>query len=135
MLKSLYMTHSYLRKTAWSNLFFLIPFILSIKFGILWYSIVIGVMITISTLFHLSNTFQLRYPDILISTVLIISNFSLLIMGNWKLPYSIFALITALVAITTYYLQFKNHRVFYHNVWHILSALICYFSILTFLAV
>lgn len=122
----------YLRKTAWSNSFFLIPLLLSIKYGILWYSIILGCMIILSSIYHYSNNFRFRYPDIFVSSLLIISNIYLMTLGNWDIPFSVLALITAVIALLVYYLQFKNHRVFYHNIWHILSAAICYFSILTF---
>ncbi len=60
------------------------------------------------------------------------TTFYLINMGNWKLPFSGIAVIVAMLALTVYYLQFKSNRIFRHNIWHILSAGICYFSILTF---
>lgn len=129
------MNSRYLRKTTWSNLFFLIPLTMSLKFGIVYYSYILGAMILISSLFHYSDNFKLRYPDIFISSILIISNFYLIIMGNWKLPFSLFAILIAVLAVLVYCLQFRSRRILLHNIWHILSAAICYFSILTFTAV
>lgn len=129
------MNSHYLRKTTWSNLFFLIPFALSIKFEIFYYSLILGIVIMISTLFHYSNNFKFRYLDIFISTILIISNLYLLSIGGWKLPFSLVTILIAVLAILVYYFQFRSHRILLHNIWHILSAFICYFSILTFLAV
>lgn len=127
------MKHEYLSKTTWSNLFFLIPFIVSIKYEILYYSLILGSTILISSVFHYSNSFKYRYPDVIISLILIISNFYLINAGSWKFPFSLIAIFIAIMAILIYYLQFKRDRVFYHNIWHMLSAAICYFSILTFL--
>lgn len=127
------MNHQYLRKTSWSNLFFLIPFVLSLKLEIFYYSLVLGIMIAISMLFHYSNNFKLRYLDIFISSILIVSNLYLLSIGGWKLPFSLITILIAILAIIVYYLQFKSHRILFHNIWHVLAATICYFSILTFL--
>lgn len=118
---------------TWSNIFFLFPFILSLQFQIFTYSLIIGVMIILSLLFHYSDEKKYFYRDCFISILLMVSNFVLLISGEWQAPYSIIALSSAVLAIYFYIRQYKKGYNFNHGMWHVLSAIVCYYSILTFL--
>ncbi len=119
----------------WSNIFFVFPFILSIINSIYWYSIVIGLMLLLSMSYHYNDERKYFYRDCIISTILMASNFWLLINGDWILPYSFIALSNAVIAIYFYLIQYKSGYNFNHGMWHFFSAFVCYFSILTFLAV
>ena len=76
----------------WSNAFFLIPAFLAFAYHIYWYSLIISLVFTISSYFHFSKEKKLEYVDITSSSLLMISNFTLLIQGHWMLPFSILAL-------------------------------------------
>jgi hypothetical protein len=122
------------RVTVWSNVFFLVPFIYSIQNLIYWYSLLIGLMISVSVVYHWSKEKRFKYQDYSLSTLLIASNFILLISGNWVQPFSTMALSFALVAILFYRRQYnKNSFDVNHGLWHFFSAFTCYCSFLTFI--
>ena len=75
----------------------------------------------------------LNYLDVLFSNLLILSNVVLLFMGHWILPYSVITIIFTLIAILFYFIQSKHYNI-YHSVWHIFSAGICYFSLMTYIS-
>lgn len=120
----------------WSNLFFLIPLAFAISYTINWYSIIIGLVFVISSYFHFYNEKRIEYIDIVSSTTLMLSNLILLFRGHWATPYSVFAIICALIALSFYFYQYKGSRSygFYHGWWHIFSAGVSFFCIATYLS-
>lgn len=120
----------------WSNLFFLIPLVFSISHNLYWYSVVIGLVFVVSSYFHLHDEKKIEYIDITTSTILMISNFILLFQGKWIVPYSIIAVLCAIIALGFYFYQHKGLRGynFYHGMWHIFSAAVSFFCVLTFLS-
>lgn len=119
---------------VWSNIFFLLPLFFAIQNRIFWYSTVIGVMILVSLFYHLSNEKKYFYRDCLVSTILMTSNFILLIFGKWLLPFSMITIFFAIIAIYFYTIQFKKNYNLNHGLWHFFSAIVCCFSILTFIS-
>jgi len=118
----------------WSNVFFLIPLLISINYGLYWYSIIIGVVFIVSSIFHFYNENKiLFYFDVVFSSMLMLSNFVLLFMGHWNLPYSLFAVICALLAFLFYFKQSKNSYNFYHSMWHIFSTGVSLFCLFTYI--
>lgn len=117
----------------WSNIFFVFPFILSVDNSLYWYSLVIGLMLFLSVSYHYNDEKKYFYRDCIISIILMASNFWLLINGNWTPPYSFISLTSAVIAICFYLRQYKKGYNFNHGMWHFFSAIVCYFSILTYL--
>ncbi len=117
----------------WSNIFFIVPFVLSANNSLYWYSTVIGLMLLLSINYHYNDERKYYYRDCFVSILLMASNFWLLIGGNWILPYSFIALTSAVIAIYFYFRQYKKGYDFNHGMWHFFSSIVCYFSILTFL--
>ncbi len=119
---------------TWSNLFFLAPLILAIKYNLYWYVIVLFLVFIISYKFHFSEEDEeLYFLDVVFSLVLMFFNFILLFMGHWILPYSVFAVICAIIALCFYCGRLKNDYGPSHSMWHIFSAGVCLFSLLTFI--
>lgn len=120
----------------WSNLFFLVPLAFSIAHHVFWYSVIIGLVFLISSFFHFHNEKRIESIDVISSTSLMLSNFILLFQGRWILPYSAFAIMCAIIALSFYFYQHKGHRGynFYHGWWHIFSAGVSFFCIATFLS-
>lgn len=120
----------------WSNLFFLIPLAFAISYNLYWYSVVIGLVFIISSYFHFHNEKRIEYIDVTSSTVLMLSNFILLFKGRWVIPYSILAILCALIALSFYFYQHKGTRGynFYHGWWHIFSAGVSFCCVATFLS-
>lgn len=122
------------KKKVLSNMFFLIPFYVSINYNVYWYSIIIGTVFIISSLFHFYNENKvLFYFDVIFSSIIMLSNFILLFLGHWILPYSIFAIICVLIALIFYFKQNSKSYNIDHSMWHIFSALVSLFCLLTFI--
>ena len=118
----------------WSNLFFLIPFAMAVSYGVWWYSIVIGIVFIISSFFHFNEEKKFEYVDVCSSTALMASNFILLFKGHWILPYSAIAIVCAVIAIFFYFRQFKHGYDLNHGMWHIFSAGVSAFCVVTLLS-
>lgn len=117
---------------VWSNLLFLIPLLISIQYGLYWYLFIIGLAFVFSTTYHLRNETMYAFHDFIFSSILIISNFYLLFKGNINSNYSLVALGISVFAIYFQQRALKYSYDFNHGVWHILSALICIFSLISF---
>jgi len=118
----------------WSNIFFVFPLLLSIIKSLHLYSLIIGIMLLLSINYHYNDERKYFYRDCFVSIMLMASNFWLLINGGWLLPYSFIALSCATIAIYYYSKQYKHGYDYNHGMWHFFSAIVCYFSILTFLS-
>lgn len=120
----------------WSNLFFLIPLIIAAFSGLYWYSIILLVVFIVSYDFHFfGEAKEVFYLDVIFSSILMVSNFILLFMGHWLTPYSIIAVLFALVALFFYFRRSKHNYYLNHSLWHIFSAGVCIFCLMTFLSV
>ncbi len=119
----------------WSNLFFLIPLIIAINYNIHWYAIILLLVFIISLDYHFFNEAKsIYYLDVVFSTILIISNLILLFRGNWILPYSLIAVLFAMNALYFYSKKSKSVYYYNHSLWHIFSAGVCIFCLITFLS-
>ncbi len=119
----------------WSNLFFLIPLVVAINYGVYWYAIFMFFMFIVSFDFHFFHEAkQVYYLDVISSSIIMLSNFVLLFMGHWLLPYSIIAVLFALVALFFYFRRSKHDYYLNHSLWHIFSAGVCIFCLITFLS-
>jgi hypothetical protein len=117
----------------WSNLFFLIPFALATSYKVWWYSVVIGAVFIISTTFHFYREKKFVFIDVISSTTLMASNFILLFSGHWILPYSLTAVVFAIIALFFYFRQSKRNYNLNHGLWHIFSAGVSFFCLATLL--
>ena len=118
----------------WSNVFFLVPLAIALWYHIIWYSIVIGMVFIISSYFHFKDEKRLEYVDVTSSSLLMVSNFILLFLGHWTMPYSVAAIVCAVIALSFYARQFKHGYNFNHGMWHLFSAGVSSFCVFTFLA-
>jgi hypothetical protein len=116
----------------WSNLFFLIPFAFAVSYKVWWYGIVIGTVFIISSIFHFYKEQKFVFVDVTSSTLLMASNFILLFSGHWKTPYSLIAVVCAVIALSFYFKQNKSNYNIYHGFWHIFSAAVSFFCVATF---
>jgi len=117
----------------WSNVFFLIPLAMALWYHIIWYSIIIGLVFIISSYFHFKSEKRLEKVDVTSSTTLMVANFVLLFLGHWNLPYSIIAIVCAVIALSFYARQFRYGYNFNHGMWHLFSAGVSSFCLVTFL--
>jgi len=117
----------------WSNGFFLLPFFLALSLNLYWYALIVLVVTIVSYDFHFfSEASEVYYLDVFFSSLLMLSNFLLLFMGYWQLPYSALAVIFALTALYFYFKKSKRDYFWNHSLWHIFSAGVCIFCLLTF---
>jgi hypothetical protein len=119
----------------WSNLFFLIPLVVATFSTLYWYAVILLVVFIVSYDFHFfSEAREVYYLDVIFSSILMLSNFILLFMGHLLLPYSVFAILSALIALFFYYRRSKHDYYFNHSLWHVFSAGVCIFCLITFLS-
>jgi len=116
----------------WSNLFFLVPLLIAAYLGLNLYVAVVGITFLISLLYHMREEDKLLYyADVLFSGILMLANFLLLFMSGWRLPWSAGAVIFAALAIWSYTSKFKKGDSFRHSLWHIFSAGVSLFCLLS----
>ena len=118
---------------VWSSLIFTLPLALAAYFRIwLTAAALIAVIIT-SLLYHRSQGKKFQRLDALFARLLIVSNLWICYLGHFVFPY--FAIVLALILADSYF-YFREERMNYplgHSLWHLFSALITVFSILTFI--
>lgn len=115
-------------------MFFLIPFAFAVSYEVWWYSIVIGIVFIISSIFHFYKEQKLVFIDISSSTILMASNLILLFKGHLVLPYTAIALLCAVIALFFYFRQFEKGYNLNHGLWHVFSAGVSFFCVATFLS-
>ncbi len=120
----------------WSNIFFLIPLALAVFNNLYWYAMVLLVVFIISYDFHFFNQAKdLYYLDVIFSSILMLSNFILLFKGHLLLPYCALAILCALIALFFYFRRAKRDYYLNHSLWHVFSAGVCIFCLMTFLSI
>jgi uncharacterized membrane protein len=102
--------------------------------GVYWYAVICLALFMVSFDFHFfREAKEVYYLDVIFSSLLILSNFFLLFEGHWKLPFSAISIIFALIALFFYFLKSKRNYYMNHSLWHIFSAGICIFCLVTFI--
>ena len=120
----------------WSNLFFLIPLAISMAHGLYWYTIILGAVFVVSFDFHfLKESKKIHYIDVIFSITLMTANLVLLFVGNFALPFSALAIVFASTALFLFFRKSKHNYYINHSLWHIFSAGVYLFCLLTFLSV
>ena len=117
----------------WSNMFFLVPFSLAMRWSVFWYAPIIGLAFLFSCLYHYSDEKHWGKIDILFALVLISSNFILMSLGHLKpIEYVLACIAFALLAGLFYFRQYKYGYNLNHSAYHISSAIICVLCLLIF---
>ena len=65
------------------------------------------------------------------SGLLMFASFILLFVSGWALPWSIGVITTALLALLFYTDKINFSPAVNHSMWHILSAIVCIFCLLS----
>lgn len=116
-----------IKSSVWSNVFFLIPLILSIIFRVYVLTTIITLVIITSVIYHTTNNKKLLIPDKILAYTLIIANLTLLYFVNFKQPYFIIAFFFVIVGI--YFLKIKKKDGWE---WHLSSTIITILCILAY---
>ncbi len=119
---------------VWSNIFFLIPFLLSTYYHLFIQSIFILAVTLFSTLFHIHNEKKWNYFDKISATLLISFNFYLLYLSYFKEPYFLLAIFFVIFAFYFYFTQKKSNYNVHHSLWHLSSAIITILCIFAYVA-
>jgi|SRR3989338_9610772 len=116
-----------------SILAFLIPLFVAF-YNKIWITAITLLGVTIfSFLYHYHDQKRYYFYDNFFAWVLIASNFYICYLGNFSFPYFLFVVVLVFTALYQYfYLQNKDFLL-WHSFWHITSAMITLFSILTYL--
>lgn len=121
----------YRKFIVWSNIFFIIPLLVSIYLDLRAFTIIIGSVSLFSTYYHISEKKELIVVDRLLASLLILSNIVVAYLGYFRFPYFVIAVILVIPAFYFYLRSMKCNRDYNHGLWHIFSSLITLFCLLT----
>ena len=118
----------------WSNLFFLVPFIFALSHQLYFYSLVVGLVIIASVVYHCYNENKFKWLDALLAWLIILINLYYCWIGRFAFPYFYIALILVVPAMQINFFVHPEQKKFnlLHGLWHLLASLICLFSLLTY---
>lgn len=108
----------------WSNIFFLIPLLLSIYYQIWVHSMLIFAVMVFSTFYHIKNEKKWDVVDKTAAISLISFNLYLCYLSNFRQPYFFLALFFVMVAFYFYFKQKKSNYDLNHSLWHLSSVFI-----------
>lgn len=115
-----------------SNLFFVAPLLIAFQQNILWYVPIISLVTIFSFLYHFAPSVHLfELLDRVFAIALIASNLFLCVTGNHHV--SSLVLVALLIPVSFFFLYRKGNYTYNHSMWHLVSAYICTFSILSYL--
>lgn len=123
-----------LKFKVWSNVFFGIPLLLTIYYGLFIHSILISAVIIFSTFFHINNEKKWGILDQTFATGLITYNLYLCYLSDFRQPHFFLALLFVVVAFYFYFKQKKANYDLNHSLWHLSSVVItilCIFAYAT----
>ena len=116
-----------------TNLFFIIPLILTLSYGLYFYGLILFAVIVNSFLFHYYNEKRFIYSDMFFAYSLMICNLFYAWKGGFNYPYFLLAILFAIIALylESRKIKTKKEYNFNHGDWHIISSIIttlCIFS-------
>ena len=114
---------------TWSNLFFLIPLILSIIFKVYFLSLALFAAIISSFLYHLSQEKHYRILDESFAILVILLNIYLCYLFNFGFPYFYLAMLFVGIAFFFYFKEKRTNYNIYHTLWHMSSVIITIFCL------
>ncbi len=115
-----------------TELFFIIPLILTLVEGLYIYSAIITLSIISALLYHLNKEKRFLVLDVILSTTLISTNLYYVYLSSFKFPYFHIALL-ALVASFYFWMRAqKSNYDFNHSMWHLSSITITVCCILAY---
>src|SRR3989344_823726 len=125
------MSHN--KPLVWSSSFFLLPLALAFYFQVWPSAVILIALIVVSLAYHKSKEKKFFSIDALLARILIIFNLLICYLGNFAMPYFAVVLILIVLALYFYFYKQRDDYPLGHGFWHLFSALITVFSILTFI--
>src|ERR1700748_3483194 len=105
-------------------------------YGLYWYAVILLVVFIVSFDFHFFNEAkEVYFLDVTFSSILMLSNFALLFMAHWSYPFSLIAVLCALLALLFYFQKSKRKYYINHSLWHLSSAGVCMFCLMALISV
>jgi hypothetical protein len=121
------------RFKVWSNTFYLAPLILALYWHLWPTAILTFAVAAFGSLYHVSNEKHFLLPDSVSASLLVLSNFILCYLGDYKAPYFWIAVLFAVLAfVYHFFADRKGQYDLNHGLWHMYGALITLFCIFTF---
>jgi len=120
----------HIKSKVWSNLFLLIPLVISMIYQLFFYSILIFFVMIFSILYHYSNEKKFSLIDKIFAHLLIVYNLYVCYLSNFKLPYFLFAIIFVLIGFYFFFIKKKDDYE-----WHISCAFITLFCLLSYITI
>jgi hypothetical protein len=120
------------RFIIWSNILFVIPFIVSLMFG-MWGIAVIIVFATVSSVVsHAYDGKRLLLADRLFGLGLIVLDIALSVLGHFVMPYFFCVIFFGCLAGYFYIQKGADSYNMNHGMWHVLLAFFTLFCLLTY---
>lgn len=116
----------------WSNIFFLIPLLLSIYYQIWVHSVLILSVMIFSTLCHINHEKKWAIIDQISAIALMLFNLYLVYLSHFRQPYFFLVLFFVVVAFYFYLKQRKSNYNLNHSLWHLSSVVITVLCILAY---
>ncbi len=117
-----------IKSKVWSNLFFIIPFIIAIYYELFFHSLLIILVLVSSSIYHYSNEKKFRIFDKIFAYSLIAYNLYLCYLAKFKFPYFWIALLFMIIG---FYFLFIKKKDDYE--WHISSVIITIFCLFAYI--
>lgn len=122
-----------LKFKTWSTFVYLVPFFIALHYQI-WITVIpLGLLTLVCLEYHFSKEKKFGILDHFLAWTVILTNTIICYLGGFSMPF--FGITIACVVISVViYTNFteKKHYNTMHGIWHIASALITVFSILTY---
>lgn len=115
----------YPKMLVWSNLCFVLPLALAVRWSVYWYILIVAASLLFSILYHYSDERAYKKIDVAGAAVLITANLILLFLGRGA-PILLIAsaVFFAATALSVYAMQRRRYKLF-HSLYHVLSAAVC----------
>lgn len=113
-----------------SNIFFVVPFVLTVIRSDLTYSLLIFLVIISSVLYHAKNKLEYLILDSVMAVILIIRNIYSFYTSVFLSAYFITALVFVFIGFWFYYKSNKEKGGLNHSLWHLSSSIITLMAVL-----
>lgn len=115
-----------LKPKVWSNLFFGIPFVIALYYQLIFHSLLIILVLIFSSIYHYSNEKKFGIEDKIFAYSLIIYNFYLCYLSNFKFPYILLALLFVFIGLYFFFIKKKDD--YERHISSAIVTIICLFA-------
>jgi hypothetical protein len=121
------------RFAVWSNVFYLVPLVAALSFGLPWVALVLLFLTMFSTAFHLLNEKEFIVSDYDAAMLVIFFNLGLIVYGqHGAVSLALVAVFSALALLVRYRFEHGDRGGTAHGWWHVLSAMVTLLCVMSY---